>query len=197
MSKIVLYMSMSLDGFITGPEDGVDHPLGINGRRLHEWFNDGGTDPASHRPSSDPSAQVFDEMLATGAVITGRRTFDIAHQWGGDHHDGVQIFVLTRKAPTENRWDNVHYVTDGIESCVAQAKKAAGNRNVLLHGAYTAQECLRAQLLDEMEVALIPVLLGEGRHLFEDLGRDHIELEILRTLEAPEVTHLRYRVQAK
>jgi hypothetical protein len=96
---IVLYMSMSLGGFIAGPEDGADHPLGIDGSRLHEWFSEGGTDPTSHRPSSGPSAQVFDEMLATGAVITGRRTFDIAHQWGGDHHDGVQIFVLTRTVP--------------------------------------------------------------------------------------------------
>ena len=195
MAKIVLYMSMSLDGFIAGPGDGADHPLGLNGSRLHEWFSEAGTDPASHRPSSGPSAQVFGEMLATGAVITGRRTFDIAHQWGGDHHDGVQIFALTRTVPGEERWNNVHYVTDGIESCVAQAKAAAGDRSVLLHGAYTAQECLRAGLLDELEIALIPVLLGGGRRLFENLGGEHLELELTRNLQTPTVTHLRYRVR--
>jgi dihydrofolate reductase len=134
-------------------------------------------------------------MLATGAVITGRRTFDIAHQWGGDHHDGVQIFALTRTVPGEERWNNVHYVTDGIESCVAQAKAAAGDRSVLLHGAYTAQECLRAGLLDELEIALIPVLLGGGRRLFETLGGEHLELELTRNLQTPTVTHLRYRVR--
>jgi dihydrofolate reductase len=119
MAKVVLYMSMSLDGFIAGSEDGPDQPLGTEGMRLHDWFSEGSTDPASHRPAPGPGAQVFDEMLATGAVITGRRTFDIAKQWGGDHHDGVHIFVLTRSVPSDSPWPNVHYVTDGIESCVA------------------------------------------------------------------------------
>ena len=195
MSKVVLYMSMSVDGFITGPDDGMDHGLGVNGERLHEWLWSGGVDPRSHRPADETNATVFDEAMATGAVITGRRTFDIASGWAGDHHDGVPVFVLTHAAPDQPAPGHARYITDGIESCVAQAKAAAGGRDILLHGAATAQECLRAGLLDEMELHLIPVLLGQGRRLFEDLPPDHIELELLRALDGPGVMHLHYRVQ--
>jgi len=128
-------------------------------------------------------------------VITGRRTFEFAGGWAGDHHDGVPIFVLTHVAPDLPAPGHARYVTDGIASCVAQAKAAAGARDILLHGAATAQECLRAGLLDEMELHLIPVLLGQGRRLFEDLPSDHIELGLFRALDAPGVLHLRYRVR--
>jgi dihydrofolate reductase len=195
VSKVVLYMSMSVDGFITGPDDGMDHGLGVNGERLHDWLQSGGVDPSSYRPVDGPSATVFDELMATGAVITGRRTFEFARRWGGDHHDGVPIFVLTHAAPEEPAPGRARYVTDGIGSCVAQAKAAAGDRDILLHGAATAQECLRAGLLDEMELQLMPVLLGQGRRLFENMPPEHIELELLRTLDAPAVLHLRYRVR--
>jgi dihydrofolate reductase len=196
MSKVVLYMSMSLDGFIAGPDDGPDHGLGVNGERLHAWLRAGGLDPGSYRPVDGLSATVFDEVMATGAVIVGRRTFEFAGGWGGDHHDGVPIFVLTHAAPEEPAPGAARYVTDGIASCVAQAKAAAGGRDILLHGAATAQECLRAGLLDEMELQLMPVLLGQGRRLFEDMPPDHIELELLRTLDGPGVLHLRYRVRS-
>ena len=162
MAKIVLDMSMSLDGFIAGPNDSTEHPLGVGGHRLHEWLNDGSGDPPTFRPTAEPSATVFDEMMATGAVIAGRHTYDLAGGWDGDHHDGVPIFIPTHSAPPGSPPGHVHFVTDGIASCVAQAKAAAGDRNVLLHGASTAQECLRAGLLDEMEIHLMPVLLGEG-----------------------------------
>jgi dihydrofolate reductase len=196
MSKVVLYMSMSVDGFITGPDDSTDHGLGVGGERLHDWlqFPDGDVDLRTHRPVG-PSATVVDELVATGAVITGRRTFDLAGRWGGDHHDGVPIFVLTRAAPDEPAPGHARYVTD-IDSCVAQAKAAAGGRDIMLHGAATAQECLRAGLLAEMELQLVPVLLGQGRRLFADLPPDHVELELLRALEAPDVLHLRYRVRS-
>ena len=197
MSKVVLYMSMSVDGFITGPDDDMDHGLGVNGERLHDWLHSGGVDPGSHRPVDETNATVFDELMATGAVITGRRTFEFARGWAGDHHDGVPIFVLTHAAPDEPAPGSARYVTDGIESCVAQAKSAAGDRDILLHGAATAQERLRAGLLDEMELHLIPVLLGQGRRLFDDLPPDHIELELLRALDAPGVQHLRYRVRSE
>jgi dihydrofolate reductase len=196
MSKVVLYMSMSLDGFIAGPDDGPDHGLGVDGERLHAWLGAGGEDPGSYRPVDGPSATVFDEVMATGAVIVGRRTFEFAGGWAGDHHDGVPIFVLTHAAPEEPAPGAARYVTDGIASCVAQAKAAAGGRDILLHGAATAQECLRAGLLDEMELQLMPVLLGQGRRLFEDMPPDHIELELLRTLDGPGVLHLRYRVRS-
>ena len=104
MSKVVLYMSMSVDGFIAGPDDGPEHGLGVGGERLHDWLGDGGIDPSSYRPAGDgPSATVFDELMATGAVIIGRRTFDLAGGWAGDHHGGVPIFVPTRAVPAEPR----------------------------------------------------------------------------------------------
>ncbi|MBE1605514.1 dihydrofolate reductase family protein [Actinopolymorpha pittospori] len=189
MSKIVLHMSMSVDGFITGLDDGMDHGLGVTGERLHDWLRAGGVDPGSHRPVDETNATVFDEAMATGAVITGRRTFDHAGGWAGDHHDGVPIFVLTHAAPADPAPGSARYVTDGIESCVAQAKAAAGGRDIMLHGAATAQARLRAGLLDELELQLIPVLLGQGRRLFEDLPPDHVELELLRSLDGPGVLH--------
>ena len=195
MSKVVLYMSMSVDGFITGPDDDKDHGLGVNGERLHDWLRSGGVDPGSHRPPDELSATVFDEVMATGAVIVGRRTFEFAGGWAGDHHDGVPIFVLTHAAPEEPAPGNARYVTAGIESCVRQAKAAAAGRDILLHGAATAQECLRAGLLDVMELQLMPVLLGQGRRLFENMPPDHIELELIRDLDGPGVQHLRYRVR--
>jgi dihydrofolate reductase len=195
MSKVVLYMWMSVDGFIAGPDDGMEHGLGIDGERLHDSLSAGGVDPRSHRPVDGPNAIVFDEAMATGAVIVGRRTFDIAGQWGGDHHDGVPIFVMTHAAPDEPAPGHARYVTDGIESCVAQAKAAAGGRDILLHGAALAQEFLRAGLLDEMSLQVVPVLLGQGRRLFDNMPPEHIELELLRELEGPGALSLRYRVR--
>ena len=197
MSKVVLYMSMSVDGFITGPDDGNEHGLGVGGERLHAWLADGGVSPGSYRPTDDAGATVFDELMATGAVITGRRTFEFAGGWAGDHHDGVPIFVLTRAAPPEPPPGSARYVTDGIGSCVDRAKAAAGGRDILLHGAATAQECLRAGLLDEMELQLVPVLLGQGRRLFADLPPSHVELDLVRALDGPGVQHLRYRVRSE
>jgi dihydrofolate reductase len=194
MSATVLYMSMSLDGFITGPNDDRGNGLGVDGHRLHDWLADG-TDPASHRPSG-VSGEVFDELMATGAVVAGRRTFEIAGGWSGDHHDGVPIFVLTRRPPDGGApdWPLVTYVTD-IATAMARAKDAAGDRNVLVHGARTAQLALAAGVLDELEIHQIPVLLGQGRRLFDHLGPAHIELELARIVDAPGVTHLRYRVR--
>jgi dihydrofolate reductase len=193
MSSPVLSMSMSLDGFITGPDDDAEQGLGKGGERLHDWLGEG-SDPSHFRPSG-PSGDVFDELMATGAVVVGRRTFDHAGHWGGDHHDGVPIFVPTRGEPPEPASELVHYVTDGVESAMSQAKQAAGDANVLVHGADLAHSCLRAGVLDELEVHLIPVLLGEGRPLFGELT-EQIELELTRVIDAPGVTHLRFRVNA-
>jgi dihydrofolate reductase len=192
MSRSVLYMSMSLDGFITGPDDDLGQGLGSGGERLHDWLGDG-DGVAGYRPSG-PSGEIFDELMATGAVLVGRRTFDLAGRWNGDHH-GVPIFVPTRGQPPAPASDLVNYVTDGIESAMRQAKQAAGDANVLVHGAELAQSCIRAGVLDELEIHLIPVLLGAGRRLFEQLGPEHVELELTRVVDAPGVTHLRYRVE--
>jgi dihydrofolate reductase len=195
MSRLILYMAMSLDGFITGPGDDKENPAGVGGMRLQEWLGDGGTKVADFRPTASQSQIVSDESMSTGAVITGRRTGDFADYWGGDHHDGVPIFVPTHTAPADNRHERVHFVTEGIAACVEQAKAAAGDRDVMLHGAYTAQECLKAGLLDVLEIQLMPVLLGQGRLLFEGLPPEHIELDLVRTLQAPGVLHLRYEVR--
>jgi len=194
MAKVVLDMSMSVDGFIAGPDDRKGQGLGADGMRLHSWLSEGGTDPGSYRPKDGSNAAVFDEMLTTGAVIVGRRTFDYADMWGGDHHDGVPIFVLTRNPPSSPAPGHASYVTD-VQSCVAQAKAAAGDRDILLHGASAAQALLRAGLVDEMELHLVPVLLGQGRRLFDDLPPDHHELELVRSLNGSGVLHLRFRVR--
>jgi dihydrofolate reductase len=200
MSQVVLSMAMSLDGFITGPHDDAQNPAGINGMRLMDWLDNvdtgaNGDKVEQYRPSNPNSQVIFDEALATGAVITGKRTGDFAGYWGGDHHNGVPIFVPTHQPPIENPFENVHYVTDGIEACVHRAKAAAGDRDVLMHGAYTGQECLKAGVLDVIEIQLRPVLLGQGRLLFDGLPPEHIELDLVRTLEAPSTLHLRYEVR--
>jgi dihydrofolate reductase len=199
MSRVFSTMAMSLDGFITGPQDDAQNPAGIGGMRLMDWLGGGGSGDdgdgvEGFRPVHPNSRIVFDEGLATGAVIAGKRTGDFAGYWGGDHHDGVPIFVPTHRLPDSNPYERVHYVTDGIEACVARAKAAAGDRDVMLHGAYTAQEALQARVLDAIEIQLRPVLLGQGRRLFEGLPPEHVELGLVRALEAPGVLHLRYDV---
>jgi dihydrofolate reductase len=183
---IVLYMSMSLDGFVVGPDDSPENPMGLGGFRLFNWLDD--------RESDGPSGQVYREGLDTGAVIAGRRTFELAGRWQGDHHDGVPIFVLTHHVDEGDvPPGSARFVTD-VADCAARAKAAAGDRNVLVHGAGAAQALLRAGLLDEMEIHVVNVLLGQGRRLFDNLPAGYIELEQVRQLPARDVTHLRYRV---
>src|SRR5918995_2194969 len=164
VSATVLYMSMSLDGFIAGPNEGPDNGLGDGGERLHEWFWAGADadrkgDPKGVRGGlSGLNGQVVDEVMATGAVVAGRGTFEPAGGWGGDHHDGVPIFILTRHDPADFRqWPLVTYVND-VTSAMSRAKEAAGDKNVLVHGAGTAQLALAAGVLDEIELHVIPVL---------------------------------------
>ncbi|PZF85129.1 dihydrofolate reductase family protein [Jiangella anatolica] len=199
MSRSVLYMSMSLDGFIAGPDDGPENGLGTGGDRLHDWLFagdevSGGGGGVPELRVADASRPIVDELMATGAVLTGRRTFEAAGGWGGDHHDGVPVVVFTRRepGPDDVRAPNVHYETGGIEAAMARAKDGAGDRNVLVHGATTAQLALRAGVLDELEIHQVPVLLGAGRRLFEGLGT--IGLDAVRVIDAPGVTHLHYRV---
>jgi dihydrofolate reductase len=188
VSATVLYMSMSLDGFIAGPNERLDNPLGDGGGRLHDWSFDG---------EMPVFGQVFDEFMGTGAIVAGRGTFEPARGWGGDHHDGVPIWVLSREAPRidVSQWPLVTYVAD-LGTAMTEAKRAAGDKNVLVHGAATAQLALAAGLLDELEIHLVPVLLGQGRRLFDNLAPEHIELQRTRILEGEDgVTHMHYRVQ--
>jgi dihydrofolate reductase len=197
VSATVLYMSMSLDGFIAGPNEGPDNGLGDGGHRLHQWAPD--PDPERKEAwgqAAGVNRQIFDESMATGAVVAGRGTVEPAGFWGGDHHDGVPIFILTRQDPDEmDQWPLVTYVND-VTRAMTQAKEAAGERNVLVHGAGTAQLALAAGVLDELELHVVPVLFGQGRRLFEDLAAEQIELERTRILEGEGgVTHMHYRVQ--
>lgn len=199
MSATVLYMSMSLDGFIAGPNERPGNGLGDGGDRLHEWVfegESGGPSGVPGRPSG-VNGQVYDEIMDTGAVVAGRRTFEPAGGWGGDHHDGVPIFILSRQQPdsTIEQWPLVTYVND-VATVMTRAKQAAGDKNVLVHGAGTAQLALAAGILDELEISLIPVLLGQGHRLFDHLGPEHVELERTRVLEGEGgVTHMHYRIR--
>jgi dihydrofolate reductase len=199
LSATVLYMSMSLDGFIAGPNEGPGNGLGDGGHRLHEWLLPGAD--ADHKGVvgrlAGVNGQVVDEFMATGAVVAGRGTFEPAGGWGGDHHDGVPIFVLARHSLgiDVGQWPLVTYVDD-VTTAMTEAKEAAGDKNVLVHGAGTAQLALAAGVLDELELHVVPVLFGQGRRLFEGLAPEQIELERTRTLEGEDgVTHLHYRVQ--
>jgi dihydrofolate reductase len=196
MSATVLYMSMSLDGFIAGRNERLDNGLGDGGHRLHEWALAGGD--VDHEDIVRPpgvNGQIFDEMMSTGAVVAGRGTFEPAGGWGGDHHDGVPICILTRQDPANFRqWPLVTYVND-VTIAMTQAKEAAGDKNVLVHGAGITRLALAVGALDEIELHVIPVLFGQGRRLFEGLAAEQIELERTRILEGENgVTHMHYRV---
>jgi dihydrofolate reductase len=200
MAATVLYMSMSLDGFIAGPNESRDNGLGDGGERLHEWAIPGGggvEDIEATRRSGSVNGKVVDEFMSTGAVVAGRGTFEPAGGWGGDHHDGVPIWVLSRHEPgiDVSQWPLVTYVKE-VGTAMTQAKQAAGEKNVLVHGAAVTQLALAAGVLDELELHVVPVLFGQGRRLFEDLAPEQIELERTRILEGEGgVTHMHYRVR--
>ncbi|GAA5201833.1 dihydrofolate reductase family protein [Microbacterium jejuense] len=188
MTNTVLYMSMSLDGYIAGPNETDDNGLGDGGGRLHEW---------AFPPQGEVNRQILDEFMSTGAVVAGRGTFEPAQGWQGDHHDGVPIWVLSRR-PVPAWADSMPLVeyTNDIASAFAQARRAAGEKDVLVHGAATAQRAIAAGLLDEIEIHLVPVLFGAGRRLFEGPGLPRRELERVRALSGEGgVTHLRFRVR--
>jgi len=181
-------MSMSLDGYIAGPSDEPGNPGGDGFMRLHEWYGD-------FTAPSGPSGEFLGEINATGAVLAGRRTVEQVDHWGGDHH-GLPIFVPSHRPPGPSvaNYPLVTYVTDGIAAAMALAKAAAGDQNVLVHGAYTAQRALEAGVLDELQIHQVPVLFGAGRRLFEVLP-SRVELEIVRVIDTPQATHIRYRVR--
>ena len=182
----VLDMSVSLDGYIADPDDFLG---GDDGERLHKW------DDADGEPS-EPVKQFRDEWSEAGAVLAGRRTAELMDHWGGSHA-GRPIIVPSHRPPgPAARWGYplVTYVTDGIESAMAQAKAVAGDRDVQVRGAYTGQRAIEAGVLDEVQIHLIPVLLGHGRRLFDVLP-SLVELEVVRVIDTPEATHIRYRIR--
>jgi dihydrofolate reductase len=201
MGKVILDITMSLDGFIAGSNDGPERPLGDGGEQLFKWYFSGDID--YEMPSgtmtfkvSPQSAEVLQEVQTIGALVTGRRTFDIANAWGGRHPVDVPVFVVTHTVPQEWVYEGspFTFVTDGLESAVEQAKAVAGDKTVGVGAASIAQQCISAGLLDEIQIHLAPVLLGDGVRLFDHLGTGPIELESTRVIDAPGVTHLRFRV---
>ncbi len=202
MGKVMVELSMSLDGFIAGPNDGPENPLGDGGEYLFRWYSSGDTAfswPSGMMTSKVPAASAarLREMLPTiGALVTGRRTFDIAHGWDGKHPMNIPVVVMTHSIPKE--WagkDSIFtFVSDGIESAIAQAKKIAGDKDVAVGTASVTQQCLRAGLLDEIHIDLAPVLLGGGVRLFDVFGNGPVELERTDVVRAPGVTHLAFRV---
>jgi len=189
---------MSLDGFIAGPNERMDNGLGDGGERLHDWFltSGGEVDLESVRNVGGVNGNVMDEAMSTGAIVAGRGTFEPAGGCGGDHHDGVPIYIVARDEPgiDISQWPLVTYVPD-VRVAMARAKEAAGDRNVLVHGAGVTRLAVAAGVLDELELHVVPVLFGEGRRLFDGLPSGQIELERTRILEGENgVTHLHYRV---
>ena len=204
-------ISMSLDGFVAGPSQSVDNPLGIGGMRLHEWVLELKAWRGQHGLEGgevNQSSPVFEEMFAnSGATVMGRNMFgghpggwDASNPWNGwwgadppYHHP---VFVIThypREPLVMEGGTTFNFVTDGIQSALEQARRAAAGKDVLVGGgASVANQYLKAGLVDEMHINLVPILLGSGERLFDGVGDDLHGLELVRTVAAPKVTHLKY-----
>jgi dihydrofolate reductase len=213
MAGLMLDISMSLDGFIAGPNRTVESPLGEGGERIHEWMLGLASWRELHGQSGG-TRNADDDVLreshdSTGAVLMGRRMFSggegrweddpVADGWWGDEPPfGVPVFVLThhpRESLVKEGGTTFTFVTEGLDAAVAQAREAAGDRNVLVAGgASLAQQGLRAGAVDEVQIHLAPLLLGDGVRLLEGLDPEEVRFELMRVIESPTVTHLRYRV---
>ena len=194
MAKTIVAQTMSLDGFIATPEDDVAPLFG--------WYSAGETElavkgiPFTFKVSQATAALIRPELDSIGAIVTGRRDFDVSEAWGGVPPLGVPIFIATHNPPAEwtAKESPFTFVSNGVESAVAQAKQAANGKNIYIGGSQIIQQCLRAGLVDEIAIELAPILLGTGIRLFGDLGGRHIELVNTSVVQGTGVTHLRFRV---
>jgi dihydrofolate reductase len=198
MGKVIVDLSVSLDGYIAGRDDGAQFPLGRGGEALFTWMTAG---PERNRfdrfiQPPDASKPIVEEWFAmAGAGLSGRRTFDIANGWVGGHPIDAPIFVVTHSPPTEGEWSPlVRFVPEGVERALELAQEAAGDKVVSIAGASIAKQLLRAGKVDEINLSIAPVLLGGGVRLLDDIGDEPITLEQVRVIESEGVTHLRYRV---
>jgi dihydrofolate reductase len=213
MSKLRCHISISLDGYVAGPNQSEQNPLGEGGDRLHDWVAPLAAFREAHGGQGGEvtaSSRVFEESIANlGAGLMGRNMFgpigggawgdgEWKGWWGDEPPFHYPVFVLTRhsREPVEMRGGTTyHFVTDGIEAALDQAMKAAGGKDVMLWGGGdVARQYLAAGLLDELELHVVPVLLGGGSRLLDDLGGADVRLEQIRAVEAPGVTHLKYRI---
>jgi len=211
VARLRFQISMSLDGFVAGPNQSEEHPLGEGGMQLHEWVFGLAAWRGPHGLEGgdvNASTEVIEATLANvGATVMGRNMFGGTGPWGDDPWDGwwgddppfhTPVFVVThhaREPLIKGGGTTFTFVTDGIESALEQARAAAGGKDVALGGgANVAQQYLEAGLVDELQIHLVPVLLGDGARLFDNLQGADVALECTRTVEAPGVTHLTYRV---
>jgi dihydrofolate reductase len=212
MSKVRFSLTMSLDGYVAGPEQSLENPLGVGGMRLHDWALELAAWRREHGLEGgevNASSPVVEENVANvGACVMGRNMFGGGTGpwpeeawngwWGDDPPFHTPVFVLThhaREPLVMQGGTTFEFVTDGVETALAQAKAAAGGKDVVIAGgASVVQQALRAGLVDEVNVSLVPLLLGGGERLFDDLGDARPELEQIRAVEAPGVTHVKYRV---
>ena len=196
MGTIAAGFSMSLDGFIAGPDDDTG--------RVFAWMFSGDTDlrvtigeeDMDLKMSSEHADEYQEMTRGTGAIVSGRRMFDVAGAWGGKHPMDVPVVVVTHNVPQEwvKEGSPFTFVTDGVESAIEKAKEIAGDKNIGVGGADITRQCLKLGLLDEIHIDLVPVLLGQGVRLFEYLGIEPIELEQTGVSQSPGVTHLSFRV---
>jgi dihydrofolate reductase len=192
MNKLMAHISMSLDGFIAGPHPAPDNPLGDNGHALHDWLFDYPDTPYNHEV-----VKTFREEY--GAIIMGRTMYDESLPWWdgtGPQGDDVPCFVLTRKGTEPKDAAKVFtFVTEGIEKAYELAKAAAGDKDVMINGgANTIQQYVKARMVDELRISLVPILLGGGTSLFGSLG-EYIQLEQIHADDEKVVTHLSYRLK--
>lgn len=192
MARVIADMTMSLDGFIADPADGIEELFG--------WFGNGDVETPTHnqavtfRTSEASAAVLRDALENVGALVCGRRLYDLTHGWGGSHPIGAPIFVVTHEAPAQPFAPGATFVTDGVASAIAQAKEVAGDGIVSVASSEITQQCLVAGLLDEVSVNIAPVLLGQGIRWFDNLGDTPVRLGDPRVVEGRGVTHLRYEV---
>ena len=203
MGKVTTGFSMSLDGFVAGPNDNPDNPLGDGGDRLFKWYFSG---DATHevpignstfKMSQEGADLVHEASQSAGVLVTARRTFDIAHAWGGKHPMNVPIVVVTHVAPQE--WLNTPgspftFVTDGVESAIEKARQIAGDKSVVVGAPSVVQQCLKAGLMDEIHIDLIPTLLFNGIRLFDLTGIQPVDLRITEVNATSEVIHITYSI---
>jgi dihydrofolate reductase len=202
MSRVRTGHSTSLDGFIAGPNDGPEAPMGEGGERLLGWYAAGDTEyrlPGTEmvfKVSAQSAELLRETRRTTGALVTGRRTFDLTRGWGGRHPLDVPVFVVSHTVPQQwvHEGSPFTFVTDGLESALERAKAIAGDKDVGVIGASLVQQCIRAGLLDEIHLDLVPILLGDGVRLLDDPGTEPIELESTRVIEGAGVTHLTFWV---
>jgi dihydrofolate reductase len=192
MGKVIFDITASLDGFVAGPNDSPALPMGEGGLRLFDWYF---SESETSRSPEDIDPDIREEAAqAVGAIVSGRRTYDNAHGWNGEHPLHVPVFVVTHYRPEDVGKFNGAFVTDGVESAIRQAQSVAGDKAVALNSPDIARQALKAGLLDELSIHIVPVLIGDGVRLFDHWGTEHIELECTQATNAQKVIHMTFHV---